>query len=45
MSDAQVSANGIDEVILVGGSTRIPAAQALVSCLTGDKNVNISESR
>src|SRR3954462_7026879 len=30
MSDAKVSANYIDEVILVGGSTRIPAVQALV---------------
>src|SRR5689334_10451885 len=30
MSDAKVSADDIDEVILVGGSTRIPAVQNLV---------------
>jgi molecular chaperone DnaK (HSP70) len=30
MGDAKVSANDSDEVILVGGSTRIPAVQALV---------------
>jgi molecular chaperone DnaK len=30
-----LSANDIDEVILVGGSTRIPAVQALVRRLTG----------
>ena len=29
MADAKVSANDLDEVILVGGSTRIPAVQAL----------------
>ena len=30
MSDAKVTEADIDEVILVGGSTRIPAVQALV---------------
>ncbi|MBR7551210.1 Hsp70 family protein, partial [Mycobacterium tuberculosis] len=30
--------NDIDEVILVGGSTRIPAVQALVRRLTGGKD-------
>src|SRR3989440_1642122 len=30
MADAKVTANDIDEVILVGGSTRIPAVQNLV---------------
>ena len=38
MADAKVSANDIDEVILVGGSTRIPAVQALVRRLTGGKD-------
>jgi molecular chaperone DnaK len=42
MSDAKVTANDIDEVILVGGSTRIPAVQALVRKLTGGKDPNMS---
>jgi molecular chaperone DnaK len=42
MSDAKVSANDIDEVILVGGSTRIPAVQALVRRLTGGKDPNMT---
>ncbi|MFD9665140.1 MULTISPECIES: molecular chaperone DnaK [unclassified Rhodococcus (in: high G+C Gram-positive bacteria)] len=42
MSDAKVTANDIDEVILVGGSTRIPAVQALVRRLTGGKDPNMS---
>src|ERR1700754_1097551 len=42
MSDAKVSSNDIDEVILVGGSTRIPAVQALVRRLTGGKDPNMS---
>ena len=42
MSDAKVSADDIDEVILVGGSTRIPAVQALVRRLTGGKEPNMS---
>src|SRR3954468_17890809 len=42
MSDAKVSANDIDEVILVGGSTRIPAVQALVRRLTGGKEPNMT---
>jgi molecular chaperone DnaK len=42
MSDAKVTANDLDEVILVGGSTRIPAVQALVRRLTGGKNPNMS---
>ncbi|HEV7975383.1 molecular chaperone DnaK [Amycolatopsis sp.] len=37
MADAKVTANDIDEVILVGGSTRIPAVQSLVRKLTGGK--------
>ncbi|MDT5146633.1 MAG: molecular chaperone DnaK, partial [Mycobacterium sp.] len=42
MADAKVSTNDIDEVILVGGSTRIPAVQALVRRLTGGKDPNMS---
>ncbi|WP_326954034.1 molecular chaperone DnaK [Amycolatopsis sp. NBC_01286] len=42
MADAKVSANDIDEVILVGGSTRIPAVQNLVRKLTGGKDPNMS---
>jgi molecular chaperone DnaK len=42
MEDAKVMANDIDEVILVGGSTRIPAVQALVRRLTGGKDPNMS---
>jgi molecular chaperone DnaK len=42
MGDAKMSANDIDEVILVGGSTRIPAVQALVRRLTGGKDPNMS---
>ncbi|MGW3094411.1 molecular chaperone DnaK [Streptomyces sp. NPDC001102] len=42
MGDAKVSENDIDEVILVGGSTRIPAVQALVRRLTGGKEPNMS---
>ncbi|MFD8259792.1 molecular chaperone DnaK [Streptomyces griseoluteus] len=42
MTDAKVGENDIDEVILVGGSTRIPAVQALVRRLTGGKDPNMS---
>ncbi|MGW7048612.1 molecular chaperone DnaK [Streptomyces avermitilis] len=42
MSDAKVSENDIDEVILVGGSTRMPAVQSLVRRLTGGKDPNMS---
>ncbi|MFJ4030627.1 molecular chaperone DnaK [Streptomyces griseoluteus] len=42
MADAKVGENDIDEVILVGGSTRIPAVQALVRRLTGGKDPNMS---
>src|SRR3954466_1276819 len=42
MSDAKVTANDIDEVILVGGSTRIPAVQNLVRRLTGGKDPNMT---
>ncbi|MDI5962132.1 molecular chaperone DnaK [Streptantibioticus silvisoli] len=42
MSDAKVTDNDIDEVILVGGSTRIPAVQNLVRRVTGGKDPNMS---
>jgi len=42
LSDAGMSERDIDEVILVGGSTRIPAVQALVRRLTGGKEPNQS---
>ncbi len=40
LADAKLSAAEIDEVILVGGSTRIPAVQALVRRLTDGKEPN-----
>ncbi|GAA1566901.1 MULTISPECIES: molecular chaperone DnaK [Kribbella] len=42
MADAKVTANDLDEVILVGGSTRIPAVQQLVRRLTGGKDPNMT---
>jgi molecular chaperone DnaK len=42
MSDAKLTANDIDEVILVGGSTRIPAVQNVVRRLTGGKDPNMT---
>ncbi|MER5466206.1 molecular chaperone DnaK [Streptomyces sp. NPDC002668] len=42
MADAKVGESDIDEVILVGGSTRIPSVQALVRRLTGGKDPNMS---
>ena len=46
MSDAGLSADEIDKVILVGGSTRIPAVQQAVKNITGKeahKGVNPDE--
>jgi molecular chaperone DnaK len=46
ISDAGLSANDIDKVILVGGSTRIPAVQQLVKNITGKdphKGINPDE--
>jgi molecular chaperone DnaK len=46
MADAKLTANEIDEVILVGGSTRIPAVQQLVKTITGkepNRSVNPDE--
>ena len=42
LADAKLSAQDINEVILVGGSTRIPAVQNLVRELTGGKQPNQS---
>ena len=42
LADAKITERDIDEVILVGGSTRIPAVQALVRRLTGGKDPNQS---
>src|SRR5712675_2362537 len=42
LADAKISERDIDEVILVGGATRIPAVQALVRRLTGGKDPNQS---
>ena len=37
LKDAKLDKSGINEVVLVGGSTRIPAIQELVQSLTGKK--------
>src|SRR3954452_14714501 len=42
LSDAKLTADDIDEVILVGGSTRIPAVQELVRRLTRGKDPNMT---
>jgi molecular chaperone DnaK len=42
LADAKLTADDLDEVILVGGSTRIPAVQALVRRLTGGKEPNMT---
>jgi molecular chaperone DnaK len=42
IADAKVTPNDIDEVILVGGSTRMPAVQNLVRRLTGGKEPNMT---
>ncbi|GAA1505297.1 molecular chaperone DnaK [Sphaerisporangium rubeum] len=42
MTDAKLTPDDIDEVILVGGSTRIPAVQELVRRLTGGKEPNMT---
>ncbi|MDR3565946.1 MAG: molecular chaperone DnaK [Negativicutes bacterium] len=46
LADAKLSAKDIDEVILVGGSTRIPAVQQMVKAMTGkepNQSVNPDE--
>jgi molecular chaperone DnaK len=42
LDDAGLAADDIDEVILVGGSTRIPAVQELVRRMTGGKDPNMT---
>jgi molecular chaperone DnaK len=42
LADAKLTSSDIDEVILVGGSTRIPAVQDLVRRLTGGKDPNMT---
>jgi molecular chaperone DnaK len=42
IGDAKLTTDDIDEVILVGGSTRIPAVQNLVRRLTGGKDPNMT---
>jgi molecular chaperone DnaK len=42
LSDAKLTADDIDEVILVGGSTRMPAVQELVRRMTGGKEPNMT---
>ena len=42
LKDAGTEASGVDEIILVGGSTRMPAVQELVKRLGGGKEPNRS---
>lgn len=42
LADAGITEKDVDEVILVGGSTRIPAVQTLVRRMTGGKEPNES---
>ncbi|GFR43174.1 hypothetical protein Agub_g4224 [Astrephomene gubernaculifera] len=42
LRDAKLSISDIQEVILVGGSTRIPAVQDIVRKLSGGKDPNVS---
>ncbi len=42
MADAKVTEADLDEVILVGGATRMPAVQQLVRRLTGGKEPNMT---
>ncbi|KAG0578805.1 hypothetical protein KC19_4G050600 [Ceratodon purpureus] len=43
LEDAKLSFNDLDEVVLVGGSTRIPGVQQLVKQMTGkDPNVSVN---
>ena len=42
LADAKIAEKDLDEVILVGGATRVPAVQALVRRLTGGKEPNQS---
>ena len=42
LADAKLTADDIDEVILVGGSTRMPAVQELVRRMSGGKDPNMT---
>jgi molecular chaperone DnaK len=42
MEDAKVTTDDIDQVILVGGSTRIPAVQNLVRRMSGGRDPNMT---
>lgn len=43
LRDAKLSVSDLDEIILVGGSTRIPAVQELVRKITGkEPNVTVN---
>ncbi|HXO24116.1 MAG TPA: molecular chaperone DnaK, partial [Streptosporangiaceae bacterium] len=42
LADAKLTANDIDEVILVGGATRMPSVQTMVRGLTGGKDPNMT---
>ncbi len=47
LKDAKLDANGVDKILFVGGSTRIPAVQELVKKIAGkdgDKSVNPDEA-
>jgi len=45
LADARLEKSEINEVVLVGGSTRIPAIQNLVESLTGKKTKSVCKSR
>ncbi|WP_027019741.1 molecular chaperone DnaK [Corynebacterium sputi] len=40
IADAEISVSGVDHVVLVGGSTRMPAVSELVKELTGGREAN-----
>src|SRR5271157_6342514 len=42
LADAKLTANDIDEVILVGGATRMPSVQTMVRRLTGGKDPSMT---
>lgn len=42
LKDAKLEAGDIDEIIMVGGSTRMPSVQELVRRFSGDKTLNMT---
>ena len=42
LRDAKISKGSVDEVVLVGGSTRIPKIQSMISDFFGGKQLNRS---